>query len=358
LVDHDSLLETFLELVQIQGPSYDEAKVAEYAAQRLAALGAEVRRDDIGNVIGYLAGEGEPLLLNAHLDTVEPCRNVKVVRQGTLFRSDGTTILCADDRAGVAAILQSLATVVEAGTPHLPLEIVFTVREEVQLQGAKALDYSALRSKRCIALDSTGPVGDIITAAPAQDSLTATIIRRAAHAGIAPEDGVNAIVIAADAISRMPLGRIDFETTANIGVINGGRVTNIVPDRVEIAGEARSRNEAKLAEQTKAMVSLLEDAANRRGGRADTNVERVYPAYTVADDSHLVQYISDCMGSLGIPCRTAPTGGGSDVNIFNDRGITAVNLSAGYRNPHSTTEELEFSELAKASELLVALVTK
>lgn len=358
MIDHDRLLKTFMDLLRLPCPSYEEERVAEFAAGRLQAFGAGVRRDDIGNLVGLLDGEGEPILLNAHMDTVEPCQGVNVIRQGSIIRSDGNTVLGADDRAGIAVILEALESLSQSGTPHLPVEVVLTVREEVHLQGAKALDYSALQSKRGVALDSTGPAGSIVVAAPAHDDISATIIGRSAHAGVAPETGVNAIVIAADAIANMPLGRIDFETTANVGVICGGRATNIVPDRVEVKGEARSRNESKLAEQTSVMVSLLESAAKKRDGTCSVQVERVYPSYSLSDDNRLVRFVCSTFRGLGIECHTGPTGGGSDVNIFNALGIEAVNVSVGYRNPHSTTEEIDFNEMVKTAEFVVALLSR
>ena len=274
MIDRERLMQTFLELVVIPSPSGEEQVVAAAITRRLEALGLRVETDEAGNLLARVPGRGgdaaqEPLLVTAHMDTVVPCDPVSpVLREGVIY-SDGTSILGADDKAGVAAILEVLAALAESQVAHRPLEILFTVSEEKGLRGAKAFDVGRLRASMGIGLDAGGPQGTIVQSAPSQDSLAVEVHGRAAHAGARPEEGINAIRVAAEAIAAMPLGRIDDETTANIGTISGGRATNIIPDLVTLRGEARSRSQAKLAAQTKAMTQALENAATAHGATVD-----------------------------------------------------------------------------------------
>ena len=227
-------------------------------------------------------------MLSAHMDTVGKDTGIRPqIRDGIIY-SDGTTILGGDDKSGVAAILEVLLSIRQDKLDHPPLEVVISVGEEVGLQGAKWLDKSKLRARQGYVLDSGGAIGSIVLSAPSQDSLRVVVHGKKAHAGSEPENGINAIRVASEAIAAMPLGRIDFETTANIGVIEGGTATNIVPDEVKIRGEARSRNTAKLAAQTAAMVRALEEAAAGHGTRADITVVRQYSAYRFTPETPVV----------------------------------------------------------------------
>ncbi len=352
----DRLVSCFLELVRIDSPSGQEGDVAAYIRARLAELGIATTADSLGNVHGWVDGVGEPIILNAHMDTVPPCMGIKPILKDGVISSDGTTVLGADDKSGVAAILETLRTLKEEGTKHPPLELVFSVQEETGLTGAKNLDFKVLRAKQALVLDSGGGVGNIITAAPGSNIINASVFGRAAHAGVAPEKGINAIYVAAQAIARMKVGRIDEETTANVGTIRGGAARNIVPERVDILAEARSRSEEKLRRQTDEMTELLEEAARSNGARTEINVQRAYTAYHVPDDDPLVQDLMRACRSLGIEPQTRPTGGGSDANVFNLNGIKAVALATGYEDNHATTEHIAVGDLAKATELLIALL--
>jgi tripeptide aminopeptidase len=394
-VDPDRLLATFYDLVRIDSPSGEEGKLREYLKARLEDMGLTTWVDAKGNLLGTLPGRGEPFLLNAHMDSVQPCRGIKPdMRDGVIY-SDGSTILGADDRGGIAAILESLACLapggprgaeaplvspegpggaeaplvspggpggaeaplVSPGRPaHRAVELAFTVQEEVGLLGAKALDLSLLRAREGIVLDSHGPVGGIIVATPYHNHLNAAIIGKAAHAGVAPENGLSAIAVAAEAIARMNLGRIDPETTANIGVIHGGTARNIVPERVELQGEARSRDEAKLERQTEQMVDALTQAAARAGAKIELDVERAYLGYELRPDDALVQKVTGAMKRLGIEPRLEATGGGSDANIFHQHGIKVANLSVGYEDVHTTNEHVALSELVKCAQVLVEVL--
>ena len=357
MIVRERALNTFLDLVRVNGPSGGEGPIAAEVLRRLAALGCETRQDGYGNVLAYLPGQGgPPLLLNAHLDCVQPCLGIKPVVEGDVVRSDGTTVLGADDRAGVAAVLEALTSIRESQRPHLPLELIFTLGEESGLLGAKALDCRQLEARWGLALDSHGPVGGCIVSAPWHDVITAVVHGRAAHSGVEPEKGISAIQIAASAIASMPLGRIDAETTANVGKISGGTAGNIVPDRVELLAEARSRDEEKLRRQTSAMVRTLDQAASAAGGRADIKVNRAYNGFNLKDSDPIVARFVATAASLGITPRLQATGGGSDANVFHARGIQVLNLSAGYEDVHTTYEHIKVSELVQLCALVEAMV--
>jgi tripeptide aminopeptidase len=357
MVNDTRLLDTFLKLVRIPSLSGHETALAEEIAAHLQHLGITSRTDAVGNLLAIVSGEGEPLLLTAHMDTVTPGDNINpVVRDGVIY-SDGTSILGADDKSGIAAILELLEVLAEAQLVHRSLELAFTVQEEVGLCGAKALDMTGLQARMAIGLDAGGTIGTIVCSAPSQDSLVAQVHGRAAHAGVSPEKGINAIRVAAEAIVSMPLGRIDAETTANIGVIHGGAATNIVPDLVTLKGEARSRDNGKLEQQTARMVNALQEAADKGGATVDIKVQREYTAYTFSEHSPIIELVSRGMRTLGIEPLLMPTGGGSDANILNAAGIATVEISTGMTNVHTVNEQIALANIIAATRVLVACVT-
>ena len=351
-VDRERLLSLFRELLLINSPSGQEDELAARLLQELASAGAQVGRDEAGNVVARFSGEGEPLLLCAHMDTVEPTDGLVICEENGIWRSDGRTILGADDKAGVAAVLEA----VRAASKRPPLEVVFTVREEVGLLGAKALDCAKLQARRGIVLDGGGPIGTFVVAAPSQYKLSARVRGRAAHAGVAPEEGVNAIVAAARAIARMPLGRIDSETTANVGVIRGGTATNIVPELVELEGEARSHSEEKLSAQVETMVSLFQAEALAMGAQCEVELERSYTRFAIPDTSPLLQRMVEAAESLGFEPRLVRGGGGSDANIFNAAGIECVNMSIGMAASHAKNEYIAVEDLYQGTRLLTRIL--
>lgn len=345
----------FTSLVQVDNPSGQEQAMAQAVIARLRALGLEPQQDAKGNVIAPVPGEGEPLLLSAHLDSVAPAVGKRPVVADGIVRSSGDTVLGADDLAGVSAILEAVQAA-RANGKHRAAEIVFTVEEEVGLNGARSLDFSKVTAKLGVALDLNGEVGGICVSAPAHEQITVTITGKAAHAGVAPEKGVSAIVVAAEAINTMPLGRIDAETTANIGTIEGGAARNIVPEHVKIVGEARSRDDAKLDRQVAAMRRAFEDAAAKHGAQVSFESYRAYGSQKIATDAPIVQLCQAAARRAGLQPQLIETGGGSDVNIFNMRGIAAVNLSVGYKEIHSTNEQIAVADLEKAARLVYALL--
>ena len=354
MIDQERLVARFMELARIESPSGHEQAAGERVMEWLRELGATVERDEIGNVLGRLDGQGEPLLLNAHLDTVVPTEGVRPVLADGVIRSDGRTVLGADDKSGVAIILEAVRTAQEGSLPLPPLDILFTVQEEVGLRGVKAFDVCRLRAREGIGLDAGGPQGTVVVSAPSQDSLQVVVHGIAAHAGAEPEKGISAIVVAAEAITRMPLGRIDEETTANIGVISGGQATNIVCDRVEVRGEARSREPAKLVIQTQAMASAFEEAAARHGATVDIEVSHAYTAYRLAPEEPLLRLLADAASKVGLEPNYFDSGGGSDANVLNEAGIRITNISTGMAQVHTTQEHISVVDVVRCAEWVLA----
>jgi tripeptide aminopeptidase len=354
MIDRERLLDTFISLVRIDSPSGEEGTLRVELEQRLRALGVETHVDETGNLVGRLPGQGEPLLLSAHMDTV-PGRGIQpTVREGTVY-SDGTTILGADDKSGIAVMLEVL-TVVRGNAQHCPaVEIALSVGEEIGLLGAKGLDVDWFQAKQALVLDMGGPLNAVVRAAPASDKFDAVVHGRAAHAGANPEAGVNAIAVAAQGIAAMPLGRIDDETTANVGMIQGGSAVNVVPDRVTIRGEARSHDVYKLDAQIRAMRSALETAvAVNEGARLDLEIERAYTSYRLEDEDPLLLRVGRALEAMG---EDAPVlqagGGGSDANILNARGIAAVPISTGMGNVHTTDEHVAVEDMVRCAEFVL-----
>jgi tripeptide aminopeptidase len=352
MINETRLLETFLALVRIDSPSGEEEAMAQELEARLRQLGLTVELDPLQNLVARLPGQGGPCLLAAHMDTVMPGRGIKpAVRDGVVY-SDGTTILGADDKAGVAAILEVLHTLSEQNLAHPAIEVVITVQEESGLLGAKGLDASRLQSKMGISLDCGGPAGAIVIAAPTQDSMFAVVHGKAAHAGAHPEQGINAIVVAAEAIHAMRLGRIDEETTANIGIIHGGTARNIVPDRVELTGEARSLQVAKLEAQTAGMVEALRSAARQHETTVDIEVTRAYDGYALTESDVIVSKLMAACLACGVEPSLVPSGGGSDANIFNAHGLQVVNTSMGAYDEHTTDEHVALADMATCARIV------
>lgn len=375
MVDRNRLVALFLELVQIDSLSRKEREVALRVKQELEALSAEVWIDEagekvggnIGNVIARIKGNvptAPSLLLSAHMDTVVPGEGVKPLVEGDLIKTDGRTILGGDDKSGIAIICEVIRTLKERGLPHGDIEAVFTICEEVGLLGAKHLDFSRLKSRYGLVLDS-GEVARLITKAPAANRIEFRVHGLEAHAGVCPERGINAIKVAAEAIAQMRLGRIDPETTANIGVIQGGMATNIVPNYVLVRGEARSHDESKLEDQTAHMRRCFQEAAARYrlvlddriyGAKVEEEVWHDYPKMDVPEHSRIVRLILEAAKKVGLEVEPASTGGGCDANIFNRYGIEAVNVGTGMRAIHTVNEYLDVREMLQSAQLLLQIL--
>ena len=356
MIDEKRLLDTFLSLVRLESPSGEEGPLAEELTARLAALGLEVERDGAGNVIGRWPGQGTGVALLAHMDTVRPVEGISPAVEGGVVRSDGTTILGADDKSGIAEVLEMIAAVQEEGRAHAPVEAVFTVGEEVGLKGANGLDARKLQAVWGVVLDDERQ-DQIITSAPYHIIAHARVHGKPAHAGLAPEEGISAIQVAAEGIAAMRLGRIDGETTANIGVIQGGEATNIVTPLVELKWEARSRDRDKLAAQHDHMAKALQDAVERRGARLELEVTYRHEGYQWSPDDLPVRRLAQAMRSAGLEPKLAGSMGGTDANVLNARGIPTVVMGTGMRRPHALDEHIAVRDMVEATRVLVALVT-
>ncbi|SIT81412.1 M20/M25/M40 family metallo-hydrolase [Edaphobacillus lindanitolerans] len=362
------LVEEFMELVRIDSETKHEEEIVGVLKEKMEALGFEVTEDDsaarsghgAGNLIATLGGNvagADRIYFTCHMDTVVPGKGIRPqVKEDGYIYSDGTTILGADDKAGLAALFEMMRRVNEENIPHGDIQFIITAGEESGLAGARELAPDAIRADYGYAVDSDGKVGGIVTAAPYQAKLETVIKGRTAHAGVAPEKGVSAITIAAKAIANMSLGRIDSETTANIGRFEGGRATNIVCDEVKILSEARSIDKAKLDAQTEHMVRTFERQAQLMGGSAETDVRLMYPGFSIGNEDPVIRTATAAIRKIGREPELMTSGGGSDGNIFNGFGIPTVTLSVGYEEIHTTNERMPVEELEKLADLLVEIV--
>lgn len=368
MINKERLINEFITMAKIASPSRKEGKFAAYLAEQLRDLGLEVIIDDeagraagsdAGNIIGRLPGNSShntSLFFAAHMDTVSPGEGIKPVIKHDIIYSSGDTVLGSDDKSGIAGVLEVLRHIKEEKVAHGDIEVVFTVGEEIGLLGSKFLDYSLLKSKIGFVLDSGGEPGTIIKQAPAEDSITAIIKGKAAHAGVNPEDGISAIQVAARAINNMKLLRVDEETTSNIGVISGGVATNIVCDKVSLEGEARSLKDDKLAKQTQHMVDCLQEACSQMGAHLELNVTRSYSAFNLSEDEAIIKIAKEAGRKLNLPVKVASSGGGSDTNYFNAHGIKAVNLGTGMSKVHTTEEFIRINDLVNITRYIFALI--
>lgn len=359
------LVDTFLKYVQIDSESGNELAMAQAVMADLAELGCEVYMDSCGENFGSNAGnvyatlkgdeEKEPILFSAHMDTVKPGIGVKPVIKDDVIYSDGTTVLGGDDKSGIAAVIEALRTIKEENLSHPTIEMVFSVCEEVGLLGSKHLDYSRITAKKAAVLDSSGDAGKIITSAPGQVKIDGYFVGKSAHAGIAPESGISAIQIAAEAVSNMKLLRIDKETTANIGTFSCEGATNIVAEKVHFVAEARSLNREKLAAQTLHMTQCIDNACKKFGGKFEGKVMELYQPYSKADDDSFVQQVVAACEAVGLNAEIASTGGGSDANNMNQNGISAVVLGTGMSNVHTVNEYITIKNLEDTAKLCLQL---
>jgi tripeptide aminopeptidase len=359
------LVDLFVRLCGIASPTGAEREVADAVAAHLGGLGLGVHEDGsaavtgcgCGNLVARIAGTGEaePLALCAHLDTVPVSGAPRVVVDDGFVRSDGATVLGADDKAAVAVMLV-LARALVAEPPAGDVELVFTAGEEAGLLGARALDLTGLTARRAFVLDSDGPPGTLIVGSPTQKRVTAEFQGIAAHAGIAPEKGRNAIVAAARAIAAMRLGRIDDETTANIGTVSGGSASNVVADHCVVTGEARSQDPAKVTMLTEEMVQALAAEAAAAGIDVEIDVSEGFRGYRHAPDSPLLETGARAAAIAGLEARRADSGGGSDANVFNAAGLPALTLGVGFENAHSPHERMSLERLGQLATMAAAVV--
>ena len=363
------IVNEFCDLVLIDSTSKKERHMADEIKRKLEAMGLDVQEDDAGTKIGgdsgnlicriksnYTGNRVPALVFLSHLDTVVPGSGKKAIIEDGIIKTDGSTVLGGDDLAGVVSMLESLRKIEEEGIKHGDIIFVFTVAEELGLLGSKNMDCTSIKADYGFVLDSGGSVGKIDVRAPAQYNFDVEIRGKAAHSGMEPENGINAILIASDAISGMKQGRIDEETTANIGIINGGYAVNIVCDRVSIRGEARSRNPAKLEAQLQHMKSCFEDSAEKHGGSVTFKPDFLYGSFDIPEDALITKLLKKAADSIGIRLQLESTGGGSDTNILNGCGIETVNISVGMEKVHTTSEYIRIDDIVKTVDFMVAVI--
>jgi tripeptide aminopeptidase len=358
MIQRDRLVATFLELIAIDSPSGDEDAIAADLERRFQALGLSCAQDAHGNVIAAMRGRGEPLLLSAHMDTVEPGRGIKPVWDGPdVIRSDGTTILGADNKAGCAVILEVIQAAIEDGARTRPIEVAISRGEEVGLVGAQNMDYSRIAAKVAIVIDSGGPPSSIQGQAPYHYVYTVAVHGRAAHAGVEPEKGVPAITIAAEAVLGLPQGRLDSETTGNVGTIRGGLVRNAVPEECVIEGEMRSMEFEKVESLvSRARDHLAEVQERHPDARVESRFHLGYPGYRLEPGDPAADLLFGVLRGMGMEPDPHPVGGGTDGNVFRGHGISSIVIGRGGYNQHTKDEYLVIPEMIDCARVVEAAI--
>ncbi len=370
LINKERLLKDFIEILKIKSPSKNEMELVSYVLKRLERLGVKAKMDDTGNKIGGNAGnitgflpsndksKKIPLFFGAHLDTVPLGGDIlPEIKNGKLFNSDKNCILGGDDKVAVAAILEALEIIRENKIKTCGIYIIFTVGEEIAILGAKNLDLKEIKAKYGFVFDGEGDIGTIFNEAPYHDTMEFTITGKAVHAGIEPERGINSIKVASEAIANLKIGRIDSESTCNIGIISGGTATNIIPENTYVKAEARSLNPEKLDRLTADIKTGFLRSAEKYGAKLKIKVEREYSGFKFESDAIPIVIASKALRNMGIVPTVRSTGGGSDVNIYNSKGKVSVDLSSGMEKVHSSNEYVKVAELEKLTELILEICT-
>ena len=373
MIHPERLAEIFTRLVKIDSVSRNEANICNELQNILEAIGADTFIDRAGDAVGGNTGnliarfvgnvDAPVMMLCAHMDTVEPGNGIKPQFKDGVFTSDGSTILGADDKSAIAVLIEVLTTLHEERLPHGPLEVVLTICEEIGLLGAKHLDINHVKARFGYVLDTTDTTG-IVNRAPGANHLEFIVNGKDAHAGAAPEKGINAIAIASKAIAGLTLGRIDHETTCNIGVIQGGVATNIIPSQVIVKGEVRSHDSQKLANLTQTIVTAFEAAvrdfrpqsAEAGNPRLKVSVEPDFACTHIPEDHPVVSLAVKAAQNLGRTLKPRTTGGGADANVFFSKGIMTGVLGTGMRDMHTVRESVKLSDMVEAAELLLEII--
>ena len=360
------VLDLFTELAAVASPPGEERGVADIVTRYLRDCGLAVDEDDagerVGSTMGNLytridgGGDGHPLLFCAHLDTVPPGGAIEPVVEDGVVRNGAGTILGADDKAAVAAMLEATRRLLAEGRAHAGIELLFTPKEEVGLLGAFAFDHTRLRARVGYVYDQAAPIGTVILGAPYSQSLEVTFHGRAAHSGMHPEDGRSAIGAAGRAICEMRLGRVDDLSTANVGTIRGGTATNIVPEWCTFVAEARSHDETRLAD----LIQEMQDAITFAAGLWDCDVETIarksYRGYRFAKSDRAVTLAAEALARCGYEVTYELSGGAADANVFNEHGLECVNLANGMTDIHTPAEHIAVDDLEGMVDVTLALI--
>jgi len=361
------VLKLFTELAAIPSPPGEERPVADVVSAYLRDCALDVDEDEAGAKVGSSAGNlytrleatasGTPIFLCAHLDTVPPIGRIDpVVDDEGIVRNAAGTILGADDKAAVAAMLDATRRVLSEGRPHAGIELLFTPKEEVGLLGAAAFDHTRLHARHGFVYDQAAPIGDVILGAPFSQALEATFHGRAAHAGMYPEEGRNAIAAAARAIADLRLGRLDDESTANVGVIRGGTAVNIVAEWCTFTAEVRCHDERKLSDLVQEMLDAVSFAASTGDCSVDVEQRKSYRGYRFKREDEVVQLAATALSRSGYEPRYGLSGGAADANVFNERGLQCLNLANGMVDIHTSDERIAVADLEAMVDVTLALV--
>jgi tripeptide aminopeptidase len=367
MINAERLINQFMKMVEISSPSGEEDTFRDYLISYFETRGQTCEEDQAGemlegasgNLLVRIAGtvDAQPLLFLTHMDTVFPAGDIKaVVGDDGMIRSAGATILAADDKAGVAAILEAYETMQEKHLDYPALELLFTVSEEQGLLGAKQFDYACLKSNIAYALDSGGSPGTIVVQSPCQNEIAYHVRGKAAHAGINPEDGVNAIHIMSKALANMPCGRLNETTTCNFGIIRGGEARNIVAESCSVKGEARSLSRLELDQLTRDLSRIFTEEVEKNGGQPEVVVKFLYPEISLDENEEVVLLAKKAALSLGLEVELISTGGGSDAAIVNGNGIRCANLGTGMSAVHTREEYISMQDLLNGAELVLAII--
>ena len=367
-VNKERMLAEFKEVVAVPCHSLQERPVFELLRGKLEVLGFTVEEDDAGEKLGgncgnlwaFLPGNkagATSVLFSAHMDGCEPCGGTTVVQKDGYLYSDGTTILGGDDKSGVVGILEGVRMLVEENAEHGDIQILFTIAEEGGVNGSRCMDRSKLKAEVAYALDGEGAPGEVVIGAPGQYKWKISVHGKTAHGGVEPEKGINAIMIAAKALAEVErYGRIDEETTCNVGIIGGGVATNVVPDLVVIEGDVRSRNNDKLEAVREELVSTICNAVEKFGAKVTAEVEHKYSGFFIDTNSTVVKLAERACELYDLPLDITQTGGGSDANFFNTYGVPCVILGTGMKNVHTVDEFLKEEDLYNSALMVYGIL--
>jgi tripeptide aminopeptidase len=369
IVEHvpPSVVDLFLELAAIPSPSGNERLVADRVGAYLSEAGLVWDEDSSGQTVGSDAGnifcrlpggvtDGVPVFFCAHLDTVPPEGPIEPVVEDGVVRNAAGTILGGDNKAAVAAMLEGARRIVADGLPHAGVELVFTTKEEVGLIGAGAFDTSRLEAGIGFVYDHAAPIGEVVIGAPSARAFEVRFHGRAAHAGIAPEEGRSAIQAAARAIADLRLGRIDDLTSANVGVISGGTARNVIPEWCTVRAEARSHDERVLSELVQEMMDAFSFAASVSDCTVEIELKEQYRGYRFRADEPVVALAATALQGVGVEVHTALCGGGADANVFNLAGIPCVVLANGMAEIHTPAEHIAVADIERMVDVTLGLV--
>jgi len=351
----ERMVEQFMEMVRIDSESGNEADMIEYLREEFSKMGADAVIDDYGNLIARFPAKGcsgkDPILLSCHADTVQPGKGIKPVLKDGVIRSAGDTILGADDKAGIAEMLEALRT----AEVRPPVEVAISRQEEVGLLGVKNMDFSLITAKAGFLLDND-TLDTIVIGGPSYFAIDVDIKGKAAHAGMEPEKGINAIQAAAKAIAALELGRLDTDTTANVGVIKGGLIRNGVPDSASFLAEARSLDHEKGQALADRMVETIRAEVEGYGAGVDIKVDNLCRAVDIPEDSATVEISKKALKTVGIDAKTTFITGFTDASIYNNRGIEVAVVGIGAHNEHSMDEYIEVADMEKALRMIVEIL--